>query len=64
MMDIKEALKRDDISVRISCDGKWLVWSSGEWYVLTRPYKAKSNLCLYRGGDFSQALKTLVGDRE
>jgi hypothetical protein len=60
-MNIIEALKAENINVRLSCGTRWLYWV-GTWIVLDHPYAAKKNRRIYEGEDEEVAVRALTED--
>ncbi len=59
-MDISTFLKENN--TRLEMGGKWLVWALDEWLVLERPFRKKSNRCLYSGDNIEEALQALKNE--
>ena len=51
-----------DTNARISLDGKWLVFTMGEFVVFGHEYNARHNTVHYRGESFEGALEVLKED--
>lgn len=61
-MKIVDAIKNKDLSLRVSNGDTWMYWdeTTEEWIVLFRPYGAKKNREMYRGGDEDEAVNILM----
>lgn len=61
-MNLLDALKQKDESVRMSCGDRWLYWDDDDelFVVLERPYQAKKNRTLIRTENESEAVAALL----
>jgi len=62
-MTILQALKSEDVNVRVTNGYRWLVYNILDTFIVyERKYNAKKSTVLYCGKDEELAVKHLLGD--